>query len=58
MTFARIGEPGQEIPVIQNDGRSYDLRSITADIDAYIHGSALAGDAAVLGALTMAGNIK
>ena len=34
MTFARIGELGHEIPVIQNDGRSYDLRSITADIDA------------------------
>jgi len=34
VTFARIGELGHEIPVIQNDGRSYDLRSITADIDA------------------------
>lgn len=34
------------------------VASITSDIDSYIHGSVLGGDAAVLGALTMAGNIK
>ncbi len=33
MTFARLGSPGAEIPVLQRDGRSYDLRGITADID-------------------------
>ncbi|HEX4057209.1 MAG TPA: fumarylacetoacetate hydrolase family protein [Galbitalea sp.] len=32
MTFARLGEPGAEIPVIQRDGISYDLRSLTDDI--------------------------
>ena len=38
--FARLGDPGAEIPVIQAAGRSYDLRSLTEDID----GSFLAGD--------------
>ena len=33
MTFARLGPVGAEIPVIQRDGVSYDLRSITDDID-------------------------
>jgi 2-keto-4-pentenoate hydratase/2-oxohepta-3-ene-1,7-dioic acid hydratase in catechol pathway len=33
MSFARLGDPGSEIPVLQSDGVSYDLRSITADID-------------------------
>lgn len=40
MTFARLGSPGAEIPVLQRDGRSYDLRGITADID----GAFLAAD--------------
>ncbi len=30
--FARLGDPGSEIPVIQRDGVSYDLRSLTADL--------------------------
>jgi 2-keto-4-pentenoate hydratase/2-oxohepta-3-ene-1,7-dioic acid hydratase in catechol pathway len=33
MAFARLGELGSEIPVFQSDGESYDLRSVTADID-------------------------
>ena len=33
MRFARLGPVGQEIPVVQVDGRSYDLRSITPRID-------------------------
>lgn len=40
MTFARLGSPGADIPVLQRDGRSYDLRGITADID----GAFLAAD--------------
>lgn len=38
--FARLGDPGAEIPVIQSAGRSYDLRSLTEDVD----GPFLAGD--------------
>ena len=33
MSFARLGDPGSEIPVLQTGGVSYDLRSLTADID-------------------------
>ncbi|MFZ4894776.1 fumarylacetoacetate hydrolase family protein [Plantibacter sp. Mn2098] len=33
MRFARLGTSGSEVPVIQVDGRSFDLRSITADLD-------------------------
>ncbi|WP_308466469.1 fumarylacetoacetate hydrolase family protein [Rathayibacter soli] len=33
MAFARLGEFGSEIPVIQVDGTSYDLRSVTSRID-------------------------
>jgi 2-keto-4-pentenoate hydratase/2-oxohepta-3-ene-1,7-dioic acid hydratase in catechol pathway len=33
MAFARLGEFGSEIPVIQVDGTSYDLRPLTADLD-------------------------
>ena len=33
MRFARLGPAGHEIPVVQVDGRSYDLRSITSRID-------------------------
>ena len=54
MTFARIGEPGQEIPVIQNDGRSYDLRSIAADIDgAFLGSDGIAAARAALAAGTL-----
>ena len=33
MRFARLGPVGHEIPVVQHDGRSFDLRSITPRID-------------------------
>ncbi|WP_210506949.1 fumarylacetoacetate hydrolase family protein [Naasia sp. SYSU D00057] len=33
MTFARLGPAGSEIPVLQQDGVNYDLRSLTSDID-------------------------
>jgi 2-keto-4-pentenoate hydratase/2-oxohepta-3-ene-1,7-dioic acid hydratase in catechol pathway len=33
MRFARLGPVGHEIPVVQANGRSYDLRSITPRID-------------------------
>ncbi len=33
MNIARLGPAGSEIPVLQRDGVSYDLRSITTDID-------------------------
>ncbi len=33
MSFARLGEIGKEIPVIQRGGLSYDLRPLTDDID-------------------------
>lgn len=32
MELMRLGEPGQEIPVVRQDGITYDLRSITADV--------------------------
>jgi 2-keto-4-pentenoate hydratase/2-oxohepta-3-ene-1,7-dioic acid hydratase in catechol pathway len=32
MSFARLGNPGSEVPVLQVDGASYDLRPITPDI--------------------------
>ncbi|MDQ1528962.1 MAG: hypothetical protein QOH77_752, partial [Actinomycetota bacterium] len=40
MAFARLGEVGGEIPVFQQDDQSYDLRSLTDDID----GAFLAGE--------------
>ncbi|MCP2636177.1 fumarylacetoacetate hydrolase family protein [Microbacterium sp. HD4P20] len=33
MRFARLGDPGREIPVVIDDGRHLDLRPITPDID-------------------------
>lgn len=33
MNFARLGDPGAEIPVLQLGDDSFDLRSVTADID-------------------------
>lgn len=33
MELMRLGEPGQEIPVATEQGKYFDLRSITADID-------------------------
>jgi 2-keto-4-pentenoate hydratase/2-oxohepta-3-ene-1,7-dioic acid hydratase in catechol pathway len=33
MSFARLGNPGSEIPVLQSGDATYDLRPITSDID-------------------------
>lgn len=33
MNFARYGTTGSEVPVVQHEGVSYDLRLLTADID-------------------------
>jgi len=33
MRFMRVGEAGSEIPVVENAGVAYDLRSMTQDID-------------------------
>ncbi|MEW1881487.1 MULTISPECIES: fumarylacetoacetate hydrolase family protein [Rhodococcus] len=33
MHLMRLGNPGTEIPVVRTDGRFYDLRSLTDDID-------------------------
>ncbi|MEO6983569.1 MAG: hypothetical protein ABI072_10705, partial [Edaphobacter sp.] len=33
MRLARLGEVGSEVPVVQVDGRSYDIRSLTDDVD-------------------------
>ena len=40
VTFSRLGAPGQETPVLRAQGRTYDLRDLTADID----GAFLASD--------------
>ena len=43
MAFARLGDFGSEIPVYQQDGVSYDLRSLTAEIDgAFLAGGGIA----------------
>jgi 2-keto-4-pentenoate hydratase/2-oxohepta-3-ene-1,7-dioic acid hydratase in catechol pathway len=43
MAFARLGDFGNEIPVYQQDGESYDLRSVTGDIDgAFFDGGGIA----------------
>ena len=34
MPFGRLGEPGQEIPVLRTDSGVFDLRPLTTDIDA------------------------
>ncbi len=33
MRIARVGSPGQPIPIVEHDGSTFDLRSLTADID-------------------------
>lgn len=33
MKFARLGEPGSEIPVVIENDRTFDLRSITSDVN-------------------------
>lgn len=51
MSFARLGQVGSEIPVIQSEGVSYDLRSITAEIDgAFFAGDGIAKARAALAA--------
>jgi 2-keto-4-pentenoate hydratase/2-oxohepta-3-ene-1,7-dioic acid hydratase in catechol pathway len=43
MIFARLGAQGSEIPVLQHEGDSYDLRPLTADLDgAFLAGGGLA----------------
>ncbi|MET4638342.1 fumarylacetoacetate hydrolase family protein [Mycetocola sp. 2940] len=49
MKIARLGDAGHEIPAIQREGVSYDLRSITADIDgAFLAGGGIARARAAL----------
>ncbi len=59
MDFARLGAPGSEVPVLQVDGVSYDLRLLTADIDgAFLAsgGLARAQAACVAGSLPVLAN--
>lgn len=52
MRLARIGRPGEEIPVLLEDDAMRDLRGITADIDAaFFAGGGLARVAAAAGEL-------
>ena len=54
MSFARLGDAGSEIPVLQSGGASYDLRSLTADIDgAFLADSGFARAKAALEAGTL-----
>jgi len=56
MRFARLGPIGHEIPVVQHDGRSYDLRSITSRIDgAFLSSGISAIDLATLPELDTTG---
>tara|TARA_R110000868_G_scaffold411582_2_gene705678 strand:- start:28540 stop:29388 length:849 start_codon:yes stop_codon:yes gene_type:complete len=49
VNFARLGPVGSEIPVLQHDGASFDLRPITADIDgAFLAGGGIAAARAAL----------
>ncbi|MFE7845701.1 fumarylacetoacetate hydrolase family protein [Microbacterium sp. NPDC057407] len=51
MTFGRLGDPGREIPVVRHEGRTYDLRPLTADIDgAFLASGGLARSAAAVAA--------
>ena len=51
MKIARLGDIGSEIPVLQNHGRSFDLRGITAGIDgAFFANGGVASVAAALAA--------
>ena len=56
MPFGRLGEPGQEIPVLRTDSGVYDLRPLTTDIDAAFlasDGLTRARDAAAAGNLPL-----
>ena len=49
MTFARLGSLGAEVPVLQSEGRSYDLRSLTPDITGeFLAGGGIAAARAAL----------
>ncbi len=39
MELMRLGEPGQEIPVVTEHGKYFDLRSVTTDIDGVFLGA-------------------
>lgn len=58
MKFARIGPMGAERPVLVHDGRSYDLNSVTTDIDGTFLSSGGSGRAAVALASGMLPEIK
>ena len=56
MPFGRLGEPGQEIPVLRTVSAVYDLRPLTTDIDADFlasDGLTRARDAAAAGTLPL-----
>jgi 2-keto-4-pentenoate hydratase/2-oxohepta-3-ene-1,7-dioic acid hydratase in catechol pathway len=54
MAFARLGDFGREIPVFQQDNQSYDLRSLTDDIDgAFLAGEGIAKARAAFAAGTL-----
>ncbi|MFF2275142.1 fumarylacetoacetate hydrolase family protein [Agromyces sp. NPDC058126] len=54
MRFARLGDPGSEIPVLLDDGRALDLRGVTRDIDAeFLGGDGPERVRAALGAGTL-----
>ena len=56
MPFGRLGEPGQEIPVLRTDSGVFDLRPLTTDIDAAFlasDGLTRARDAAAAGTLPL-----
>ena len=56
MPFGRLGEPGQEIPVLRTDSGVFDLRPLTTDIDADFlasDGLTRARDAAAAGTLPL-----
>jgi 2-keto-4-pentenoate hydratase/2-oxohepta-3-ene-1,7-dioic acid hydratase in catechol pathway len=49
--LARLGDPGHEIPVLRVDGRTFDLRSLTRDIDgAFLAGGGIGRARAALAA--------
>jgi 2-keto-4-pentenoate hydratase/2-oxohepta-3-ene-1,7-dioic acid hydratase in catechol pathway len=55
MSFARLGDQGSEIPVLKSGGASYDLRSLTRDIDgAFLADSGFARAKAALESGTLA----
>lgn len=51
MRFARLGDAGAEVPVVQQDGRTFDLRTLTDRIDgAFLASGGVARAAAALAA--------